>query len=93
MLFFPILAATGLPQIDFGAIQMPGAPGPSAPSGANRSGLQDDPASVRELLLNSPHDLALLKERNPPLAEALLSGDLGELQDLINVSYAIYLLG
>ena len=64
-----------MPQIDFGAIQMPGAPGPS--TGASRSGIPDDPASVRELLLNSPRDLALLKERNPPLADALLSGDLG----------------
>jgi DNA damage-inducible protein 1 len=31
---------------------------------------------LRELLLNSPHDVAMLKERNPPLAEALLSGNL-----------------
>ena len=75
-------------MIDFGAIQMPGMPGsgaarntgnPGASAGpsSGRSGLPDDPAAVRDLLLNSPHDLALLKERNPPLAEALLSGDLG----------------
>ncbi|KAF0886514.1 DDI1 protein, partial [Crocuta crocuta] len=36
----------------------------------------DSPARVRSLLLSSPHDLSLLKERNPPLAEALLGGDL-----------------
>ena len=38
----------------------------------------DDPATLRNMLLNSPHDLALLKERNPALADALLSGDLGQ---------------
>lgn len=32
---------------------------------------------LREMLLANPHELSLLKERNPPLAEELLSGDLG----------------
>uniref|UniRef100_UPI00358F99DD protein DDI1 homolog 2 isoform X2 n=1 Tax=Myxine glutinosa TaxID=7769 RepID=UPI00358F99DD len=38
--------------------------------------LVEDPVALRETLLASPHDLALLRERNPPLADALLSGDL-----------------
>ena len=38
---------------------------------------EHDPATVREMFLSNPHQLALLKERNPPLADALTSGDVG----------------
>ncbi len=70
----------GLGGLDFSSIQVPqstnsGGASTSSASGAN----PEDPSVIRDMLLNSPHDLAILKERNPPLADALLSGDLGTL--------------
>ena len=77
-------------NFDFGAIQVPGQnSGGQAPTGTSSGGgaiNSDDPAVIRDMLLNSPHDLAILKERNPPLADALLSGDLGEFWSVLAVN-------
>lgn len=77
--------STGTPEIDFSQVQIPGfSSGPAVnqqPRGYQS--MPEDPATLRELLLHSPHDVALLKERNPPLAEALLSGSLERFTEVL----------
>jgi len=67
-------------MIDFSQIEIPGTSSSEmsrlAAAAAGSPSL-DDPQTVRDMILSSPHDLAMLKERNPPLADALLSGSLG----------------
>merc|ERR1719339_377857 len=76
-------AAGGM--FDFSQIQIPanllagGSGSSSAPSGAParaRVG-EEDPAAIREMLRANPDQMAMLKQNNPKLSEALESGDLG----------------
>lgn len=62
-------------SLDFSAIQVPG----SSSSVARPAGpaFYEDPAKIRNMLLSNPHEVAVLKENNPRLADAFLNGTFG----------------
>lgn len=87
-------ASGGSSGIDWGMIQIPGTSGGGAGSSPRLQQRRrpprdpNDPEVIRQYFLTNPSELAILQERNPALAEALLSGDLQRFREALERHHA-----
>lgn len=81
----PQESAEAIPNIDWASLRLPSS---NMAAGSSTAPVQaappvDEREMIRQQLLNSPHELAILKEHNPPLAEALTSGNKEKFYELL----------
>ena len=76
-------SARGIPDIDWSAIPAQSHDGIRPRARARSSVDQDDPEVVRQMFLSNPYQMALLRERNPELADAVTSGDVNRFTALL----------
>jgi DNA damage-inducible protein 1 len=70
--------STEIPHIDWSSIPVhsDGSEATAASSAQVYNDVdQDDPEVIRKMFVSNPYQMSLLRERNPPLADALESGD------------------
>ncbi|XP_071502846.1 protein DDI1 homolog 2-like [Diadema antillarum] len=77
---------------DFSSVRIPGlmagpshaqAPAPGTGPSVRPQPIEEDPARLMEMLRANPSERAILKERNPPLAEALEQGNLQKFREVL----------